>query len=71
MQYEIQPTHIGDIKPGDTVMHHGEMRTVGRRNIKRCPLMGLSLFGDSYQLGRVPVEKVIIYRATVGGWVAA
>ena len=63
MKYEIKPTHISQIKQGDTVMIDGEMRTVGNHNIKHDEFMGLTLFGDSYRLGSQPVQKVVIYRA--------
>ena len=34
--------------------------------------MGLTLFGDSYHLGRKLVDKVIIYRQVISGeWVVA
>lgn len=62
MKYEIKPTHISEIKQGDTVMINGEMRTVGKNNIK-SGFMGITLFGDSYRLGSQPVQKVVIFRA--------
>lgn len=71
MKYEIKPTHISEIKQGDTVMIDGEMRTVGRDNIK-SGFMGLTLFGDSYRLGSQPVQKVVIFRAMPNNtWVPA
>jgi len=53
------PVHITAIKPGDTVLHHGELRTVCRDDLK-SGFMGVTLFGDSYVLGRVPVVRVKI-----------
>lgn len=50
---------IMDIRPGDTVMHNGEMRTVCRNNIKRDPLLGVTLFGDCYNMGRTLIKKVV------------
>ena len=71
MKYEIKPTHISEIKQGDTVMIDGEMRTVGKNNIK-SGFMGITLFGDSYRLGSQPVQKVVIYRAMPNNtWVIA
>jgi uncharacterized radical SAM superfamily Fe-S cluster-containing enzyme len=71
MKYEIKPTHISDIKQGDTVMINGEMRTVGNNNIKNG-FMGVTLFGDSYRLGREHVQKVVIFKAMPNnGWVVA
>lgn len=71
MKYEIKPTHIRKIKQGDTVMIDGEMRTVGKNNIKNG-FMGITLFGDSYRFGREPVQKVVIFKAMQNnGWVVA
>ena len=50
--------HITQIAPGDTVRHNGELKTVTRQSITRSNCMGLTLFGDSYHLGRKKVTKV-------------
>lgn len=50
--------NIHDIKPGDTVFHNGQQRTVCRNNIIDGGFMGRTLFGDSYLLGRKPVIKI-------------
>jgi hypothetical protein len=72
MKYEIKKVHVSTIKPGDTVMHNGEMKTVIRNNIKTGGFFGVTLFGDSYRAGSQLVEKVIIYRAMPNNqWVAA
>lgn len=49
--YSIEKRHINDIKPGDTVLIGGELRTVTSRDIKHDAFMGRTLFGDSYNLG--------------------
>ncbi len=54
---EITLCHISNIGQGDTVMHGGVMRTVSGTDIKRCEFMGVSIFGDTYQLGTKLVEK--------------
>jgi hypothetical protein len=59
----IVACHIKDVRQGDTIMHDGAMRTVSGNNIKRCPFMGVKLFGDSYELGTKPVQRVIIHKA--------
>lgn len=59
MNYVIVETHISEIRAGDTVMHHGEIKTVGNNNMRRG-FMGRTLFGDSYQLGTEPVKKLRI-----------
>ncbi len=55
----VTAVHISTISAGDTVLHQGKLRTVCRRDIKRSDFFGLMLFGDSYNLGTVPVKKVI------------
>lgn len=57
--YQIIDVHISQIKPGDTVFHNGELKTVCRNNIKHDRFVGYTLFGDSYRLGSVNVRKVI------------
>ena len=47
------------IKPGDTIMFRGKMRTVNASDIKQDELMGLTIFGDSFMLGYDLVKKVI------------
>ena len=59
----IDRVHIRDIRPGDTVLHNGQLQTVCRSNIKRG-FMGITLFGDSYRLGLTPVQRVEFNRAT-------
>ena len=55
----IKDVHISTIKWGDTVMHNGDMVTVGKDNIKHGGFMGSSLWGDSYKMGSILVKKVI------------
>ncbi|APC44949.1 hypothetical protein SH6_0080 [Shigella phage SH6] len=50
--------HKSEIKIGDTVVHNGELRTVGKESITKDEFMGLLLFGDSYRLGCKKVELV-------------
>lgn len=60
MKYTIEKTHITTIKPGDTVKHNGELKTVCNSDMARgfMGFMGLTMFGDSYNLGTLPVLKV-------------
>lgn len=60
--YETVESHIDMIRPGDTVLHNGELRTVGKPDIKRGGFMSATLFGDSYRLGTVPVKLARIRR---------
>ena len=50
--------HKSEIKIGDTVIHNGELITVGKESISHDEFMGILLFGDSYRLGYKMVEIV-------------
>lgn len=53
--------HISTIRSGDTILHtDGKVRTVCRNNITKDKFMRISLFGDSYRLGTLPVKKLLI-----------
>lgn len=52
---QLVDKHITDIKPGDTVLHNGQVCTVSASNLSRGDFMGALLFGDSYSLGNKPV----------------
>ena len=58
MNYTITKTHISNISQGDTIMHHGEMKTISGTNIKGDSFIGKTLFGDCYHLGYKLVDKV-------------
>ena len=55
---KIEKIHISFIKLGDTINHFDGIRTVTKSNIK-SGFMGVTLFGDSYNLGTRLVERVI------------
>lgn len=56
---KITEVHISVIKNGDTIIFNdGLLTTVGHSNIKRCPFMGITIFGDSYKLGHQKVKLV-------------
>lgn len=59
MNYHIKKTHISQIAVGDTVEINGVLKTVCAHNIKKG-FMGITLFGDSYRLGTLPVNLAII-----------
>lgn len=60
----VGEVHISQISAGDTILcPDGTVRTVCNKNIHRCPFMGRSILGDTYQLGCKPVLRVdTIYR---------
>ena len=55
----IEKVHISRIRIGDTVCHNNKIRTVCNRTLKYSEFMGVTLFGDSYNIGYKMVEKVI------------
>ena len=63
IKYTIQKTHIDLIRPGDTVVIDGQLRTVCASNLKRNSFFGRTLFGDNYKGGREPVLLAIIHHA--------
>lgn len=63
MKFAIVPTHISQIRQGDYIEHQGEIVTVSNQWIKKCSFMGLTLYGDSYNLGTKMVKKVVYGRS--------
>jgi hypothetical protein len=56
---KTESIHISRIITGDTIIHEGELKTVNANHIKKDSCMGLTLFGDSYNLGTKLVIKVV------------
>ena len=53
--------HISTIRQHDTIKClDGFVRTVGAKDIKYSDFMGVTLFGDTYNLGTILVSKVNI-----------
>ncbi len=63
-QFKEVPTHISEIRVGDLVNHQGEVRTVCKSNMHKCPSMGHLLFGDSYSIGTVLVKRLVYVKPT-------
>lgn len=59
---DIEKVHISLLRASDTVFHEGKVRTVCKGNLKNDPFMGPTLFGDSYNLGRKPVHRLVMQR---------
>ena len=57
MTHTGTPTHINLIHPGDTVLIDGHLKTVSPNDLKRG-FVGTTLWGDSYKLGTVHVQRV-------------
>ena len=51
--------HKSEVKIGDTVIHRGYLRTVGKETFGKDEFMGLTLWGDSYKLGQEKVEVIV------------
>ncbi len=60
---DIEKVHVSLIRASDTVFHEGKVRTVCKGNLKNDSFMGPTLFGDSYNLGRKPVLRLVMQRA--------
>lgn len=64
LKYKIVPTHISQISIGDTIKcRDGVIRTVCKNNIDYTQGIGTAIFGDTYNLGYIPVDKVVIFHA--------
>jgi len=50
--------HKNEIRVGDIVLHNGKALTVGFKDIKHSSFMGVTIFGDSYSLGKRFVTKL-------------
>lgn len=59
MNKKTEMVNISKIVVGDTVIYNAHERTINKNHIKDDPFMGRTLFGDSYRLGTILVEKVI------------
>ena len=59
---KITEVHISQIKPGDTIIHHGQLKTVCRRALGYDSFHGNLLWGDSYKSGHAFVQKVTFPR---------
>lgn len=62
-RFEIVPTHKDHVRVGDVIQEDGRHRTLCRRDFGRCQLMGLTIRGNSYRLGRDLVPVVRIFHA--------
>lgn len=63
LKYKITPTHVSQISVGDTIKcRDGVIRTVCKSNIHYLQNIGTTIFGDSYNLGSILVDKVIIFQ---------
>ena len=54
----IEPVHKDEITVGDTILLHGELKTVCRNNIRRGGFCGTTIHGESFKLGSEPVKRV-------------
>ncbi len=63
---KTENVHVSKITVGDTVIHNGEMRTVCRRTFSHDSFVGLMLWGDSYNMGRILIERVLFPRFYAG-----
>lgn len=59
----MEKIHISEIKSGDAIIHNGNLVTVANSDIKYCKFMGITIFGDSYNLGYKLVTRVFYNRS--------
>lgn len=59
---KITEVHISEIKVGDTIIHHGQQKTVCRRAFGYDSFIGVLLWGDSYNMGNIKVKRVTFPR---------
>lgn len=52
--------HKSTIKAGDTILHNEKLMTVCSKDIKNNSFFGLTIFGDSYNMGNKLVLKGIL-----------
>ncbi|MNG66056.1 hypothetical protein D3C71_344020 [compost metagenome] len=65
---KIVEVHISTISIGDSIIcNDGLERTIGKGNIKRDSFLGISILGDTYRFGRLPVKKVIYEKSITLG----
>ena len=57
--YIATPCHINTIKPGDTVLHLGQLITMSPSTLKRGGFLGTTIQGDSYRAGSIPALRVV------------
>jgi hypothetical protein len=56
----IKLINICHLMVGDTIIHNDKLMTVSNSDINRDEFMGITVFGDSYNLGYKPIKKVIL-----------
>jgi hypothetical protein len=54
----FEDVHISKLRAGDMVVHDSCLKTVCSKDIRYNSFMGLTLWGDSYKLGTVPVRRL-------------
>jgi len=59
---KITEVHISEIKVGDTIIHHGQQKTVGRETFTYDSFVGVLLWGDSYNMGNTLVKRITFPR---------
>mgnify|MGYP003403861598 len=58
--------HKETIRIGDCIVVDGVMKTVSKGDI-RSGFMGITIFGDSFKMGTVPVERCLFPKWFNGG----
>lgn len=53
--------NINQVRPGDYIKHQGKVVGICSKDIKYNSFMGITVLGDSYNLGHKPVIMVLIH----------
>ena len=64
VNYQLQLRHKDAIAVGDMIERDGKLVTVCRKDITNG-FMGVCLFGDSYNLGYLPVRMAVLKKADI------
>ena len=51
--------HISKIRGGDAILHNDRIVTVSNNDIRYSKFMGITIFGDSYNLGYKLVTRIL------------
>jgi hypothetical protein len=59
MTNPTQRVPVSELQPNDTVLIDGAPTTVGASNLRRCPFMGATLYGNTYATQGRKVDLVL------------
>lgn len=54
----FEKVHVSNVRPGGTVLFDGVLKTVCSKDLRRDDFYGVTLWGDSFRMGTLPVLRV-------------